>query len=48
MDTRLLEYYYFRSSNLKKIVGFNDMHDMQGCEEQLLNAMYDFETCVHE
>jgi len=32
----------------KKIVGFNDMHNMQGCEEQLLNAMYDFEICAHE
>jgi len=29
-------------------VGFNVVHDMQGYEEQLLNAMYDFEICAHE
>jgi len=31
-----------------KIVGFNDMYNIQGCEEQLLNAICYFEICVHE
>ena len=33
---------------LKKNVCFYDIHNMQGYEEQLLNAMYDFEVCAPE
>jgi len=29
-------------------VDFNDMHNMQGCEDQLPNAMWYFEIFMHE
>jgi len=38
----------FHHAILKKIVGFNDMHDMRGYEEQLLNAMCYFGICAYE